>query len=91
LLGFDVCEGFEHSVLSMVVKKKLPREGKGSGWFADLQVDMHMPTCLASLLHCKCCMFSSGDDCCWVPAALLMCKFNTGNYLAREHTADIHV
>ncbi|DBA93331.1 TPA: hypothetical protein ACH3X2_003608 [Trebouxia sp. C0005] len=37
LLGFDVCEGFEHSVLSMVVKKKLAREGQGSGWFADLQ------------------------------------------------------
>ncbi|KAL0033688.1 hypothetical protein WJX77_000833 [Trebouxia sp. C0004] len=37
LLGFDVCEGFEHSVLSLVVKKQLARERKGSGWFADLQ------------------------------------------------------
>lgn len=52
LLGFDVCEGFEHSVLSMMVKKKLAREGKGSGWFADLQVRKHKPTCLASRMLC---------------------------------------
>jgi len=72
LLGFDVCEGFEHSVLSMVVKKNLAREGKGSGWFADLQVCMHMPACLASLLHCRCYMFSLGTNCCWTPPTLLM-------------------
>lgn len=38
LLGFDVCQGFDHSVLSMVVEKMAPREGQGSGWSAALQV-----------------------------------------------------
>ena len=64
LLGFDVSEGFGHSVLSMVVKKKLAREGEGSGWFADLQVHMHKPTCLASLFHCRRCMFALASNCC---------------------------
>ena len=40
LLGFDVCQGFDHSVLSMVVEKIAPREGQGPGWSAVLQVQM---------------------------------------------------
>ena len=33
LLSFDVCEGCEYSVLSMIVKKT-----QASGWFAELEV-----------------------------------------------------
>jgi len=89
LLGFDVSEGFEHSVLSMVVKKKLAREG--SGWFADLQVYMHMPTCLASLLHCRRCMFTWADGCHQIPSTLLMHDFQaTRDCLGRQLNANVY-
>ncbi len=48
LLGFDTCEGFDHSVLSMVVKKKREQQGQESSWFADLHVIFRFCSCSSS-------------------------------------------